>query len=139
MWVGAFVFVPFGKKRGPSSDRTVCDNERMAADPQAIAVAGEVRQAAEETFGNRFAGLVLFGSRARGDHGRDSDVDLLLLLDAELKPVSSEDLEPLSGYLGQLLWERGVLVNLCPAAIGRYRTSRSPFFVEARRDAVMIA
>ena len=40
----------------------------------------KVKAALAEEFGDRFRGLVLFGSEARGDAGPESDVDLLVLL-----------------------------------------------------------
>lgn len=38
----------------------------------------------EPIFGERYRGLVLFGSYARGEADKGSDVDLLLLLDGDV-------------------------------------------------------
>jgi uncharacterized protein len=38
----------------------------------------------ERRFGERFVALYLFGSRARGDHEPDSDIDVAVILDQEM-------------------------------------------------------
>ena len=43
-------------------------------------VAKEVKAALVRTYGNRLAALYVFGSRARGDHGPESDLDLAVIL-----------------------------------------------------------
>jgi len=46
-----------------------------------LPLVGRVKARLAELYGARFAGLVLYGSYARGNAGPDSDVDLLVLLD----------------------------------------------------------
>jgi len=41
-------------------------------------------------FGGRLRGLVLFGSRARGDHRPDSDADVAVFLEAVDDPVAAQ-------------------------------------------------
>jgi predicted nucleotidyltransferase len=41
-------------------------------------------------FGARLRGLVLFGSRARGDHRPDSDADVAVFLEAVDDPVAAQ-------------------------------------------------
>lgn len=49
-------------------------------DAQSEAVALEVKAALANAYGARLAGLYVFGSRARGDHRPDSDLDLAVIL-----------------------------------------------------------
>jgi predicted nucleotidyltransferase len=46
-------------------------------------------------FGERLRGLVLFGSRARGDHRPDSDADVAVFLDRIDDLVADYTLEPI--------------------------------------------
>ncbi len=46
---------------------------------------GEVRAALQDAFGRRFRGLVLYGSRARGDENSYSDLDMLVLLEGPVE------------------------------------------------------
>jgi len=49
-------------------------------DSQSEAVALEVKAALAHAYGDRLAALYVFGSRARGDHQPDSDLDLAVIL-----------------------------------------------------------
>jgi len=40
-----------------------------------------VKKALVQRYGDRLRGILLYGSRARGDFGPDSDYDLVVLLD----------------------------------------------------------
>ncbi len=48
----------------------------LANDP----VLRRIKKGLIDLFGNRLAGIVLYGSKARGDSHPDSDIDLLVLL-----------------------------------------------------------
>jgi uncharacterized protein len=63
----------------------------IAADTRSVAAA--VKVALRQRFGDRLAGVYLFGSRARGDHGADSDLDVAVLLHDAREPLSSVDRE----------------------------------------------
>jgi predicted nucleotidyltransferase len=44
----------------------------------------------QSRFGSRFRGMMLFGSRARGDHRPDSDADVAVFLEAIADPVAAQ-------------------------------------------------
>lgn len=50
-------------------------------DPLGLRTTRRLRRELAAVYGERLAGVYLYGSRARGDHDPDSDVDVLLVLD----------------------------------------------------------
>lgn len=62
-----------------SSD-TVVTPHQCVTSPDLQAILDEVCAALHSIYGDRFPGLVLFGSQARGTAVRGSDIDLLPLL-----------------------------------------------------------
>src|SRR6476660_8287603 len=65
---------------GPTSD----DKFPIPPDDAAVERAiSDFARAIRRTYGNRLKGLYLFGSRARGDHTRESDADIAVVLAGE--------------------------------------------------------
>ena len=95
------------------------------------------RERLEAALGDVFAGVKLFGSKARGDDKTDSDVDLLVL-------VSSDDwrLADAVYEVGtDILLDFGVLVSPKVISLGQYEQmmkEKTPFAVNVFRDAVAV-
>ena len=51
---------------------------------------GAFRSRLEQRYGAGLRGLVLFGSRARGDHRDDSDADVAVFLESVADPVAAQ-------------------------------------------------
>ena len=54
-------------------------------DPKVADILTDLKRRLERRFGDLFVALYLFGSRARGDHEPDSDVDIAVVLDQEIE------------------------------------------------------
>jgi predicted nucleotidyltransferase len=90
-----------------------------------------------ELYGERFRGLLLYGSYARGDAREGSDVDLLLLLSGPVNPAR----EIL--YLQDVKWplslEYDVLLSVMPVSAEAFEKAETMFLKAVRRDAVRAA
>ena len=53
-------------------------------EPEIADLLADLKRRLERRFGDRFVALYLFGSRARGDHEPDSDVDVAVILDQKM-------------------------------------------------------
>lgn len=91
-----------------------------------------------DLYEDRYRGMVLFGSYARGEvYGRESDVDLLVLLEGEVESSWREFLkiEPIS-------WphslESGYVLSIFPVNVESYQKPRRPFLLNARREGVSL-
>jgi predicted nucleotidyltransferase len=77
----------------------------LANDP----VLRRIRKGLADLFGTRLAGVVLYGSRARGDNHPDSDFDLLVLLEGPI------DREHERWRLAELATDIGLETNELPS------------------------
>jgi len=90
-----------------------------------------------DLYGERFRGLLLYGSYARGDAREGSDVDLLLLLEDPVDPAR----EIL--YLQDVKWpislEYDIVLSVLPVSMDVFEKAESIFLRAARKDAVRAA
>ena len=103
-------------------------------DPIGIAIARRMRKGLSEIYGKRLRGVFLYGSRARGEQGPDSDVDILIVLD-RVGP-HGEELERTSKLASDVSLDTGVIVSRALASEADWRTGAKPFLVRARAEAL---
>jgi antitoxin ChpS len=92
---------------------------------------------AEQALGERLAGLYVFGSRARGEAGPESDLDLAVILNDATFDRISEKLA-LSDIAYSVLLDTGAYIQPMPFSAEAW-LSRSPISdltAVARRDAI---
>lgn len=98
---------------------------------------GRLDRGIAELYGERYRGLVLFGSYARGEADEGSDVDLLLLLDGKvdvgLEMDRSQDIK------WPLTLDAGYTVSLMPVSTDSYLTSREPYLWNAREEGIVVS
>ena len=92
-----------------------------------------LRRALDALYGDRIERVVLFGSRARGDAGEDSDYDLAVFLH-DLTDRWHE-LDRLADLRADFLEDAGVFIDAKPYPAGAYR-DRTSLMREIRRDGV---
>ena len=99
----------------------------FAPDP----VLSRFRAALEEIYGDRIERVTLFGSRARGDAGLESDYDVALFLKG--RPDRWREFERLADLRLQFIDEYGAFFDVLPYPERAY-LERTPLMREIRRD-----
>ena len=99
-------------------------------------IVAELREGLEELYGPRLERLVLFGSQARGDAAPDSDVDVLVVLHGEVRPV--EEIRRTGGLVSELSLRSGTDVAVSFMSADRFRSESSPFVLDMRREGVVV-
>ncbi len=105
----------------------------MSDDPEADAILTRFRAALGEIYGDRLERVVLYGSRARGDHRPDSDYDIAVFirnpgtLGEEIRRLASLTTDILldTGYIGHAIPRRSVPGAHWVHARGAARRARS--------------
>jgi predicted nucleotidyltransferase len=89
-----------------------------------------------QSFGQRFRGLILYGSQARDQATVDSDLDLLVLLE---EPISlGKDLEIIIRAIYPLQLDFEVPIHALPVSTEQWRRGDYALYRNARRDGVAL-
>jgi predicted nucleotidyltransferase len=92
-----------------------------------------LRVALDQLYGERIERVVLFGSRARGDAGEDSDYDVAVFL----RDLTDrwQELDRLADLRTEFLEDADVFIDAKPYPAGAYR-DRTTLMREIRREGV---
>jgi uncharacterized protein len=90
----------------------------------------------EKHYGDRFAGLILYGSQARGQAEVGSDIDLLVLLQGPFDYF--QEIWNLVELLYPLQLESDRLLSVKPAAVQDFQAGILQFYRQARREGVQL-
>ena len=88
-----------------------------------------------KTYGERIKKVILYGSYVRGEATRDSDIDMLVLIDQSLNPF--EVRESLSDLLFDILLEEGEHISVIAVPEHLFENYNSPFIYNAKKEGVI--
>ncbi|MGY4707509.1 nucleotidyltransferase domain-containing protein [Candidatus Bipolaricaulota sp. J31] len=105
-------------------------------DERIRAIARQVKEFLEKRYGDSVKRVILYGSHARGTATKDSDVDLLVVVDDTLRP--DEVRRSLSDLLLDILLEESELVSVVVLPESFYKSYNSPFPLNLRGEGVPV-
>jgi len=86
-------------------------------------------------YGGKIKKVILYGSYVRGNATRDSDIDILVLVDESLNPF--EVRESLSDLLFDILLEEGELISVIAVPEHFFENYNSPFMLNVKKEGVI--
>jgi predicted nucleotidyltransferase len=105
--------------------------------PKIRDVVTRLEQGLKDLYGERFRGLFLYGSYARGTAWEGSDVDLLLLLAGPVDPVT--EILRAKAIKAPLALDADLALSIVPVSIEDFERAESMFLRVVRREAVRAA
>lgn len=96
----------------------------------------ELQQSLRQIYGERLRGLYLYGSYARGDYHSGSDVDVLVVLEGEVKP--GQEIDRFSDRVADICLEHNVLIATFPVSEEWLAQRKSPLFENVRKEGVRL-
>ncbi|UCE36178.1 MAG: nucleotidyltransferase domain-containing protein [Thermoplasmata archaeon] len=85
-------------------------------------------------YGNRLKEIILYGSWARGDATKDSDIDLIVVLKGSVEP--GREIDRMIDIITDINLKYNVLISLYPVSDEDYVKLNSPLLMNARREGV---
>jgi predicted nucleotidyltransferase len=103
----------------------------MSYNPREDSILTRFRAAIGKIYGDRLERVVLYGSRARGDHRPDSDYDIAVFI--KDPGTLTEELDKLAALTTAILLDTSAVISAKPFHAGAYR-ERTGFMHDLRRD-----
>lgn len=120
-----------------TADRAIAESTELSGPFDPHEVARRCRPELRRPYGDRLNSVVLFGSWARGDAHRESDIDLLVVLDR----VESvwEELKRMDPVVWRHSFDNETVVTVLPVAKRDLEERRSPLLVRAQAEGLPLA
>ena len=105
-------------------------------DPKVKRLVDQVKAHLHEQYGESIKRVILYGSHARGEATKDSDVDVLVLVDQSLNPREVDD--NLSDLLYDIIIEEHELVSVIVLPEDYFENHNLPFMLNVRKEGVTL-
>ena len=96
----------------------------------------EIKARLEAAFLDRLQGVLLFGSEARNEAGKDSDLDLMVLLEGPVR--LGRDLETIVQALYPLQLELDAPIHALPVSADSFEAGGYGLYRNAKREGVYL-
>ena len=99
----------------------------------------EFTEQIQELLGNRLKRIILYGSYARGDYSKSSDIDIMILTD-----LTYEEIEKFRDEISDIAYdielEKGIVISPIIKNIDKYneRVNIVPFYMNVQKEGVVL-
>lgn len=101
------------------------------------ALIAEVNRRLNQWYGQRLNRVILYGSYARGDFHKESDIDLLAVLN-DAAVVRVQEILALSPLKHDLMLEYGIDISIKAVTLRTYTSSLDALYYFIRREGVLL-
>jgi predicted nucleotidyltransferase len=101
-----------------------------------IQLINQIKSHLAMNYGEKIKDIILYGSYARGEAKKDSDIDVLVLVDSSLDPF--EVRKSLSDLLFDILLENNELISVVVLPSDFFEEYNYPFILNVKKDGVKV-
>lgn len=87
-------------------------------------------------YGEKIKQIIIYGSYVRGEATKDSDIDILVVIDDSLNPF--EVRKNLSDIIFDILLEKKELISVIPVPETFFKDYKSPFILNVKEEGMVI-
>lgn len=95
-------------------------------------IVSEFKAELKKLYGRRLKNLILYGSWARGEAAKDSDIDLVVVLAGSVIP--GEEIDNMIDVITETNLKYNALISVVPVSEKDYSSLNSPLLINVRRE-----
>lgn len=95
-----------------------------------------LKQELRKTYKKDLASVVLYGSQARNDFVEGSDIDILIILNNDAKPI--EEIRRINNLLSDISLNFNQLVSCVFMSQNRYEEEKSPLILNIKKEGIVL-
>lgn len=96
----------------------------------------ELKKELKNLYGERLKKLILYGSYARNEAWKDSDIDVVVLLDGEVLP--GKEIERMIDIITDLNLKYNILLSVYPTSEESLQKTKSPLLLNIQREGLIV-
>ncbi|MDR3072990.1 MAG: nucleotidyltransferase domain-containing protein [Clostridiales Family XIII bacterium] len=110
-------------------------NDNIYTETQIVAITNEVAKVARKELGDRLSDVILYGSYARGDYKEWSDIDMMIVAQADDIEVNQIK-NLLAEKLWSLIFETNLLLSIIVVSVKKFEQYKGilPFYINVERE-----
>lgn len=95
-----------------------------------------VKEGLSDLYQDQLESLILYGSQARGEAAKDSDIDLLVVLKSLSSPYV--EIDRTGDFIAQLCLDYDAVISRHFISAETFQTKDTPFLQNVRREGVLV-
>jgi predicted nucleotidyltransferase len=112
----------------------VRDGERV--DKKLEKILKELRERLFDVYGKRLKKVILYGSWARREATEDSDIDISIVLEGEVRP--GREIDRINDVICEIELKYDVLISVYPVSIDRFQNLNSPLLINIKKEGIVL-
>lgn len=96
----------------------------------------ELKKAITNVYKDRLRKLLLFGSWARGENTKDSDIDIAIVLEGDVLP--GKEIDRITDVVYEINLKYNVLISIYPVSEYNYLNTNSPLLINIRKQGIVL-
>lgn len=100
------------------------------------AILANVKQSLQTLYGEQLKAVILYGSQARKDTHEFSDIDILVVLDAQINPY--REIDRTSEFIAQLCLDNDIVISRHFISSEKFQNASNPFLQNIRKEGVLV-
>ena len=101
-----------------------------------IKILAELKRGLRQLYSDRLISIILYGSYARGEALKDSDIDVVVVLKGGVRP--GREIDYMLDVVTDLNLKYNTLISICPVSENAFKTVKSPLILNVRQEGICL-